>query len=494
MRNKKQRVIPSHYSWNSSIITRGVIDPIKRKLGWVDENERPVLLKESATGQELDRMKDTAKTAGKLAATGLAFSNPITASATMAPLIAGSQAYFMSEGLKDAYNRVTSPNKTAADGAMVALDVAGAVPGIKPLAEGTKVLGNYANNVIKIANPKYRALHAYNSITPFGYNHFVERTKNWIKDMIVDSPVDIENPKWINDAFKQNQILPVGDVLNARISAYKKYLEIPDKNPMYIKNPDGTFSYDLSKFNDKNFIVDDKVDFIGGAHGNLWNDSGFNSDKSTYFMHDVWDLHPLSHGTEFLKNNLHSTIGSNKLMKLAQDFRKYMYDKGHWGIGEGKSTFGKLTKFLDRPLNIYRSGVKFNSKTEKFKEIPHVLNNTIDKIVDSPIFNKISKYEIGPILGGKPFELKMNVPIKPNDNNLDIFEHSGYITNFKQGGILKRVESGKSGIYIKPENRGKLTRLKKRTGKTEAELWKEGNPAVRKMITFARNARKWKHK
>lgn len=64
---------------------------------------------------------------------------------------------------------------------------------------------------------------------------------------------------------------------------------------------------------------------------------------------------------------------------------------------------------------------------------------------------------------------------------------------FKQGGILKRVESGKSGIHIKSENRGKLTRLKKRTGKTEAELWKEGNPAVRKMITFARNARKWKH-
>ena len=66
--------------------------------------------------------------------------------------------------------------------------------------------------------------------------------------------------------------------------------------------------------------------------------------------------------------------------------------------------------------------------------------------------------------------------------------------SYKQGGILKRVESGKSGIHIKPENRGKLTRLKKRTGKSEAELWKEGDPAVRKMITFARNARKWKHK
>ena len=142
MGNKKQRIIPAHYSWNSSIFTRGVVDPIKRKLGWVDENERPVSLKESATGQEWDRVKDTAKGTGKLVATGLALSNPVTASSTMAPLITGSQAYFMTEGLKDAYDRITSPNKTAADGAMVALDVAGAAPGIKPLVGGAKVLGN----------------------------------------------------------------------------------------------------------------------------------------------------------------------------------------------------------------------------------------------------------------------------------------------------------------------------------------------------------------
>ena len=56
----------------------------------------------------------------------------------MAPLITGSQAYFMSEGLKDAYNRVMSPNKTAADGAMVALDVAGAVPAFSAVRNGAK--------------------------------------------------------------------------------------------------------------------------------------------------------------------------------------------------------------------------------------------------------------------------------------------------------------------------------------------------------------------
>lgn len=48
-------------------------------------------------------------------------------------------------------------------------------------------------------------------------------------------------------------------------------------------------------------------------------------------------------------------------------------------------------------------------------------------------------------------------------------------------------------IHIKPSHRGRLTELKKRTGKTEAELYRTGSPATRKMITFARNARKWKH-
>ena len=65
---------------------------------------------------------------------------------------------------------------------------------------------------------------------------------------------------------------------------------------------------------------------------------------------------------------------------------------------------------------------------------------------------------------------------------------------YKQGGILKRVESGKSGIHIKPENRGKFTALKKRTGKSSTWYKEHGTPAQKKMAVFALNARKWKHK
>ena len=52
-------------------------------------------------------------------------------------------------------------------------------------------------------------------------------------------------------------------------------------------------------------------------------------------------------------------------------------------------------------------------------------------------------------------------------------------------------EGGK--IHIKPENRGKFTALKKRTGKSATWFKEHGTPAQRKMATFALNARKWKH-
>lgn len=68
-----------------------------------------------------------------------------------------------------------------------------------------------------------------------------------------------------------------------------------------------------------------------------------------------------------------------------------------------------------------------------------------------------------------------------------------------QGGIVLNsagitdsfAEGGK--IHIKPENRGKFTELKKRTGHSASWFKENGTPAQRKMATFALNARKWHH-
>ena len=70
---------------------------------------------------------------------------------------------------------------------------------------------------------------------------------------------------------------------------------------------------------------------------------------------------------------------------------------------------------------------------------------------------------------------------------------------YKQGGILKRVKSGKSGIYIKPENRGKFTASAKRAGMGVQEYANKvlsdpnATPLQKRRANFARNAKKFKH-
>lgn len=64
-------------------------------------------------------------------------------------------------------------------------------------------------------------------------------------------------------------------------------------------------------------------------------------------------------------------------------------------------------------------------------------------------------------------------------------------TNFYRYQPVERAEGGK--IYIKPENRGKFTAMKERTGHSATWFKEHGTPAQKKMATFALNARHWKH-
>ena len=63
---------------------------------------------------------------------------------------------------------------------------------------------------------------------------------------------------------------------------------------------------------------------------------------------------------------------------------------------------------------------------------------------------------------------------------------------FPEDTLLKPFSTG-GKIHIKPENRGKFTALKKRTGHSASWFKAHGTPAQKKMAVFALNARKWKH-
>lgn len=62
------------------------------------------------------------------------------------------------------------------------------------------------------------------------------------------------------------------------------------------------------------------------------------------------------------------------------------------------------------------------------------------------------------------------------------------------GGTSGMDFSSGGKIHIKPENRGKFTALKKRTGHSASWFKAHGTPAQKKMATFALNSKHWSHK
>lgn len=82
-------------------------------------------------------------------------------------------------------------------------------------------------------------------------------------------------------------------------------------------------------------------------------------------------------------------------------------------------------------------------------------------------------------------------PVWENENYLGRLRnvYDNYISEY----VPEREFAKGGSIHIKPENRGKFTETKKRTGKTTEELTHSKNPLTRKRAIFAQNAKKWKH-
>lgn len=609
MGNKKQRIIPAHYSWNSSIFTRGVVDPIKRRLGWIDESERPVSLKESATGQELDRMKDTAKGTGKLVATGLAFGNPITASSTIAPFITGSQAYFMTGGLKDAYDRVTSPNKTAADGAMVALDVAGVVPAFSAIRNGAKyVLPTAAKTVAPALIAKQISKTKLPTVEPilnigwgpkqtlkvsragkYDQMYFPERWDVvneganphgvWLQGKYGIPRTDVTNPgKGIKAVKARNVFSARSDKYTGASTLDKPMItigEVPNRSSLSYQadnmGADGLIYngvYD-NGYNNNQVILSfrkpkltkiqlSEAERLGiPKHERYWDYQFFKSIKernpaltsyirtkhfaeqsadnkltSSFFPkgrtldEDMW-FSADDNLWKYYQNNK-KDLPIKMTHKSPNDFyvfdytRQSKYPDGHFFFSMhdrpqfGKGKISKDFYIYDKnikPISEYTGDdlhiIDKNTGNYLLRELDS--NSANSALLQDAVHNKtpntIYGYDSGSnfVEGMYEFAVPRNTQMKlvdpiTYDNNghiiklskRDNFKNPDF--RYKQGGILKRVESGKSGIHIKPENRGKFTALKKRTGKSSTWYKEHGTPAQKKMAVFALNARKWKHK
>jgi hypothetical protein len=99
---------------------------------------------------------------------------------------------------------------------------------------------------------------------------------------------------------------------------------------------------------------------------------------------------------------------------------------------------------------------------------------------------------------GSPNNWTYDVPFGAKSKNDPAMDHKNILSrkskaNQPTGHDGRSVKESKSGIHIDPENKGKFTATKKRTGKSTEELTHSKNPLTRKRANFARMAKRgWK--
>ena len=302
----------------------------------------------------------------------------------------------------------------------------------------------------------------YRNITPFGYHNPISRTLGAIA-LNQQDDTRIEENKRIKDSVPEASAL---DALwatylnipeNQRRAINSKYGISKTKDGYYRFNSPGmifNFEQDLSP-NGLFGLPGRKADMMNGILGNYT--TGIRRDtKGDYIFYSDSRLNP--DGTPNIKTgwdiNPYSNTVDNDTEETTEEHGQYGQDKKDLSYKIGKALFGNIEDVsmgIGTPVPIYdKIYLDDYYGLSKEQQGGHYLP-------------EITVYGSKHSLGGPLVEAAMN--------------------EYKSGG----------GIHIKPSHRGRLTELKKRTGKTEAELYRTGSPATRKMITFARNARKWKH-
>ena len=297
----------------------------------------------------------------------------------------------------------------------------------------------------RIARPTYRAWHAYHSVTPYGYDYPFERGKHWLDNMIT-------NKKYNGVTEWESYYNP--EHIKVRTDAWRTYLGLPQKNNSYIKNANGTWSFNPemlktkygSDFSPNQRFYDtlmNKRDAVTSTHGGLWE----------------------------------SELRNPRTLSIGPDTYKVgdLYVKDLWDL---------------QPFETFQlSGAL--SKTK--------LGKTIE--------NKVRNMEMGKLLGGKPFMMESTIPVEFKYSHFPSPELFPDIVKPVRGNAFSKVEDRlnyipsiehnkfKTGgpIHINPKNKGKFNALLKRTGKSASWFKAHGTPLQRKRATFALNARKWKH-
>lgn len=403
----------------------------------------------------------------------------------------------------------------AGEGAMLMSTIA--APEMEPLLFST-----YNKVLTSIKNRAAAAL--YRNVMPASYSESympygkLEEVANAAADFL--SPfkkLELTNKNWKSWLDRR---MPIGfntDATAARDEIYRKYLGLPNENFYYVQNPDGILSHNIKNHNwfdiqkqIESAEANDQMlrgvntnasDIINSAGGTISQSIKQTSPTTAiYKYNDVWDVNP------FLDPARMGNILPKSLVKkythLNKDGNLVWNEKLPTAIKKLKNfELSDLTNGKPQPVNTDVNVRLLNadelyydrkmSDSEIIKEMADTEFDYYSNLVDEwndDIFNSLKK---------QSFQRSMKAFLENPDKYRGVFNRKEPYTPQElydvYGHYLRRFKDGKSPIYIKPANRGKLTRLKSRTGKSESELYNDGNPAHKKMVVFARNARKWHH-
>ena len=264
--------------------------------------------------------------------------------------------------------------------------------------------GKVFNALRQTLVPSNRAAHVYVNVSPNSYYGHTSEIKGAVKDMLKGRKADVSKPKWgIKGSFKEDYLPQYDEEVANNIgntfrdAAWKKYLGLSDGSPYYVKNKNGTWSYNLDEIEkltkdgikfEKWYSPTEKPvvvgDFLTSAGGNLSlkvekfsNNLGGIKDLKRYTFKDRWDLHPFSRDGGTISKRVGRSIG---LLK------------GYESVNEATGNFvrNKLGAYI-KPL----------------KKVPDPKLKVIEKIDN---FGR--NFEIGKVLGGKPFDMETKVYTK----------------------------------------------------------------------------------
>jgi len=300
--------------------------------------------------------------------------------------------------------------------------------------------GKWGHGVAR--NIKHRNRHAYVTIDPVGYNDPVDRFKAYAKSILSGKDVDINavNPSDRNSAglyivdrytpYDRKRTFNMSKI--ARDEAWRKYLGLPSRERIYIDNGDGTVAYNMPKIQQlaggiykpypKAKIVNgqtvDVMDQVTGAGGGLTrsdiyetvapytNAEGLRDIIGKQVIEDVWDLHPFSRAKDQVIGKLQSLVN-----KTADKTYKKLYDK--------------LYSF-DKPYHRFAYNYLGGSFLNKLRNSNSIKNSkTLNKLN-----KKLANFEVGPVLGGKPFKMHTELPYTKKYNKaFDIFSDLEQLKN-----------------------------------------------------------------